>query len=100
MPQAVRGVGQTMQQHHGAFRFAVRHHDVGAVPVGGKLFGIDRAVDKVAVQRGLLAAVQLVGHILADLFENGVLGGQIIRPTSLIDLIGVHFIWDKGMPKL
>ena len=28
MPQAVGRICQTMQQHHGAFRFAIRHHDI------------------------------------------------------------------------
>ena len=98
--QAVRRIGQPVQQDDGADRGPVGLEDVGAVPVLREVAGIDRAAGVVAVARCPRLLVELVDDICPDLAKDRLLGLAIGGPVGLVDVRGMPVVRHVGVPRI
>ncbi len=98
--QAVRGIGQAVQEHGYPFYLALGAQQVGAIPVVLKAGRVDGRALIVAIARQLLLRRRLGDHLLLHQIEQLLLASQIGWPVAAIQFVGAELGGNEGMPQL
>ena len=97
--QAVRRIGQSVQQHDRADGGSFRLEDVRAIPVVREAARIDRAAVVVAVGGGPVFRLELLCDLRSHLVEERLLGLDVAFPLDLPEIPRLEIVGDVGVPQ-
>src|SRR5262245_14564975 len=86
VPETVRRIGQSMEEHDETDRLAVRLHHVGAIPIVIEVRRINRTRLEVAINRHAITRWEFLAYLGTNARHNLVLAREVASPVCRVNL--------------